>query len=82
MAKENGYIVHEGPMADRRGTDWRQDAAKLEALAQKRRENPMQTLPNSMTSIDKAHAARAVSDGGIVDKTENAAGGDEIGSEE
>jgi len=78
LAKENGYTVHDGPMADRRGTGWRRDAAKLEALDQRRLENPMQTLPNSLTSIDKAHAARAKSDEGTIDKRENAAGGDEV----
>lgn len=83
LAKENGYTVHEGPMADTRGTDWRQDAAKLEAVNQRRIENPMQSLPNSMTTIDKAHAFRAKSDEGSVDQTEIAReGGDTVRVEE
>lgn len=82
MAKENGFTVHEGPMADTRGTGWRKDAAKLEALDQERLENPMKTPPNSLTSIDKAHAARAKSDEGSFDKDETVLeGGDSVRSE-
>ncbi len=68
--------IHEGPMADKRGTGWRDDAAKLEALNRERIDSPMQTLPNSMTTIDKAHAHGAKSDEGMVSKEDNAAGGD------
>lgn len=57
-------VLHEGPMADTRGTSWRQDAAELEAREQERIENPMPSLPNSMTTLDKAHPARAKSDEG------------------
>jgi hypothetical protein len=57
-------IIHEGPMADRRGTGWREAAAELEARAQERMENPMKTPPNRLTQIDKDHAARAKSDEG------------------
>jgi hypothetical protein len=74
----HGVTIHEGPMADKRGTGWRDDAAKLEKLNQERIESPMQTLPNSMTTIDKAHAHGAKSDEGTVDKTANAMGGDEV----
>lgn len=74
----HGVTIHEGPMADKRGTGWRDDAAKLEALNEKRMQSPMQTLPNSMTTIDKAHAHGAKSDEGTVDKTDNAVGGDHI----
>lgn len=83
MAERNGYTIHEGPMADTRGTGWREDAAKLEALNQRRIENPMQSLPNNMTTIDKAHAFRAKSDEGSVDQTEIAReGGDTVQGEE
>lgn len=83
MAKKNGQIIHEGPMADTRGTGWREDAAKLEAIRQKRIENPMQTLPNSLTSMDKAHAFRAKSDEGSVDPTDTMLeGADTIQGEE
>lgn len=75
---EHGITIHEGPMADRRGKGWRDDAAKLEALDQKRIQNPWQTLPNSMTSIDKAHARNVKSDEGTVDKTAAGQGGDHI----
>lgn len=69
-------------MADRRGTEWRKDAARLEALDQRRLENPMKTPPNSMTSIDKARASRAKSDEGSVDKDAlMAEGGDTIQGE-
>lgn len=64
-------------MADRRGTDWRQDAAKLEALRQRRNENPMKAPPNNLTSIDKAHAFRAKSDEGSFDKTDLELEGDD-----
>ncbi len=69
-------------MADRRGTGWRQDAARLEAMAERRRENPMQTLPNNLTSIDKAHAARTKSDEGTIDPQADLAGGGAGGGEE
>lgn len=82
MAKKDGQPIHEGPMADRRGTGWREDAARLEALDQERLENPMKTPPNSLTSIDKAHAARAKSDEGTVYRRENAAGGDGVKGED
>lgn len=82
MARKQRHIIHEGPMADRRGTGWREDAARLEAMDQQRLENPMQTLPNSLTSIDKAHAARAKSDGGTVDFEADLAGGGAAGGEE
>lgn len=83
MAERNGYTIHEGPMADTRGTGWREDAAKLEALNQRRIENPMQSLPNNMTTIDKVHAFRAKSDEGSVDQTEIAReGGDTVQGEE
>jgi hypothetical protein len=70
LAKKDGQIIHEGPMADTRGTGWRADAAKLEALRQERIENPMKTPPNSLTSVDKAQAARTKSDEGSFDKTD------------
>ncbi|MFZ5814145.1 MAG: hypothetical protein ACOY93_02410 [Bacillota bacterium] len=82
MAKENGYPVHEGPMADRRGTGWREDAAKLEAINQRRIENPMQTPPSNLTTIDKEHAFRAKSDEGSYDQNEIMAGGDTVRGEE
>lgn len=82
MAKEKGYTVHEGPMADTRGTDWRQDAAKLEAINQRRIENPMKTPPNTLMSMDKAHAFRAKSDEGSFDKDDIMAGGDTVRVEE
>ena len=75
---EHGVTIHEGPRADQRGTGWREDAAKLEELNQRQIESPMQTLPNTMTSMDKAHAHGAKSDEGSVDKTDNAVGGDHI----
>lgn len=80
MAKKDELPIHEGPMADSRGTGWRADAARLEAADQRRLENPMQTLPNSMTTIDKAHAARAKSDEGSISAsdvraTDDAGGG-------
>lgn len=82
MARERkhreGVTIHEGPMADTHGTEWREQAAKLEELNQRRIEDPMQTLPNSLTTIDKAHAWRAKSDEGTVDKTDNAVGGDHV----
>lgn len=75
---ENGVTIHEGPMADRHGTGWRDDAAKLEELNQRRIESPMQTLPNSLTTIDKAHASRAKGGDGTVDKRNNGVGGDGV----
>lgn len=75
-SREHGVTIHEGPMADRRGTGWRDDAAKLEELNQRLIESPMQTLPNDLTSLDKEHAFRAKGDAGTVDKTANAVGGD------
>jgi hypothetical protein len=76
MARKQQHIVHEGPMADRRGTGWREDAARLEALDQQRLENPMQTLPNSLTSLDKQHAREAKTDGGAVERDIESAGGE------
>lgn len=64
-------------MADRRGTDWREDAKKLEALNRERIDNPGKTFPNYLTSIDKAHAHRAKSDEGRVDQEAHGVGGDE-----
>lgn len=75
----HGVTIHEGPMADKRGTGWRDDAAKLEALNQKRIQNPMQTLPNTMTTLDKPHAKRARSDEGTADESDIFTGGDRIG---
>mgnify|MGYP006920178671 CR=1 FL=1 len=69
-------------MADTRGTGWRQDAAELEARDRQRRENPMQALPNNLTTIDKAHAARAKSDEGTVDPEADLGGGAAGESEE
>jgi len=74
MARKDGQPVHEGPMADRRGTGWREDAARLEALDQERLENPMKTPPGNLTSTDKAHAARAKSDEGALYGRDGAAG--------
>lgn len=82
MAQLDGYPAHEGPMADRRGTGWRQDAAALEAQERQRRQNPMRGLPNRLTAIDKAHAARAKSDEGTVDPQYDLAGGAAEGGEE
>lgn len=83
MAKHKGQIIHEGPMADRRGTDWRDDAAKLEALDDERIQNPMKTPPNNLTSIDKAHAHGAKGDEGRFNKTSlQLEGEDAIGGEE
>lgn len=83
LAKKNGYTIHEGPMADTRGTSWREDAARLEAAAQERRENPMKSPPNNLTSIDKAHAARAKGDGGRFNSTDlEREGADTIQGEE
>lgn len=50
-------------MADRRGTEWRKDAAELEARDRRRKENPTGALENSLRSHNKDHAARAKSDG-------------------
>lgn len=61
-------------MADRRGTKWREEAAKLEAQNQQQIQNPMQALPNDMTSIDKAHAVHGKGDGGTVDQRAGAPG--------
>jgi hypothetical protein len=74
----HGITVHEGPAADSRGTGWRKDAVKLEALNQRRIESPMQAVPNELTTIDKAHAHRGKSDEGTVDPTEFGTGGDTI----
>lgn len=74
----HGITVHEGPAADSRGTGWRKDAVRLEALNQQRIENPMQPLPNDQTTIDKAHAHQGKSDEGTVDPTELGTGGDTI----
>lgn len=51
-------------MADKRGTSWRKGAIELEQRNHERMENPMKSPPNSLTSIDKAHAARSKSDEG------------------
>ncbi|MBP2017712.1 hypothetical protein J2Z79_001097 [Symbiobacterium terraclitae] len=82
MAKKEGQPVHEGPMADRRGTGWREDAAKLEARDQERLENPMKTAPDNLTSVDKAHGIRAKSDEGTVYGQTGAAGGDGVRGED
>lgn len=60
-----GHTVHEGPMADRRGTSWREDAARLEAANQRMIENPGKSFPSNLTRIDKDHAARAKASGGV-----------------
>ena len=74
---EHPVTIHEGPMADKRGTGWRDDARKLEELNAKRIQNPMKTPPNDQTSIDKAHAAVAKSDEGRFDP-DIIIGGDDI----
>lgn len=70
--------IHEGPMADTRGTGWRESAAKLEALEEERIESPMQTLPNGLTTIDKARATRSKSDEGTATGSGLNQGGDFI----
>lgn len=82
MAEQDRRTVHEGPMADRRGPGWRQDAVELEARDRERKENPMGALPNNLTTIDKAHAARAKSDEGSVDPQADLGGGAAGESEE
>jgi hypothetical protein len=52
-------VIHEGPMADRRGTDWRSDAAKLEARDQERIERALHG--ESMRAEDLPPALRDVS---------------------
>jgi hypothetical protein len=52
-------IIHEGPMADRRGTDWRQDAAELEARDQDRIEHALHG--DTMRAGDLPPAMRDVS---------------------
>jgi len=69
FSHDHGVTVHEGPMADTRGTGWRQDAIQLEQKNQQVIQNPNQTLPNHLTTIDKAHTHRAKSDEGKVDST-------------
>jgi len=64
--RSQGSMVHEGPMADRRGTSWRVDAARLEEANQRMIQNPGKSFPNRLTSIDKDHAARAKGDGGTI----------------
>lgn len=70
-------------MADTRGTGWREDAARLEAVARERTENPMKTPPSRLTSIDKDHAVRAKADEGRFNKTDlQLEGEDTIGVED
>jgi hypothetical protein len=75
FSREHGVTVHQGPMADTRGTSWRQDAIELEKINQQVIQNPNQTLPNQLTTIDKAHAHRAKSDEGTVASTEDGLSG-------
>ncbi|HYF95592.1 MAG TPA: hypothetical protein VD969_25545 [Symbiobacteriaceae bacterium] len=75
---EHPVTIHHGPMAGKRGSDWEDDARKLEELNAKRIENPMKTPPDDLTSIDKAHAARSKSDEGRWDQSESTVGGDDI----
>jgi hypothetical protein len=75
FSHEHGVTVHEGPMADTRGTSWRQDAIELEKINQRVIQNPNQTLPNHLTTIDKTHAHRAKSDEGTVASTEDGLSG-------
>lgn len=75
FSRENGVTVHEGPMADTRGTGWRKDAIELERINQQVIQNPSQTLPNHLTTIDKAHAHGAKSDEGTVASTEDGLSG-------
>lgn len=63
---EHPVTIHEGPMADKRGTDWRDDARKLEELNQQLIENPNKSLPNSLTSMDKEHPEGSKGDTGRV----------------
>lgn len=65
-SRSRGVTVHEGPMADRRGTSWRADAVRLEEANQRVINNPGKSFPSELTTIDKAHAARAKGDGGVV----------------
>lgn len=65
-------------MAGTRGEGWRESARKLEALNQKRMQNPMQTLPNRLTAVDKAHSMRAKSDEGKPNRNEDVVGQDPI----
>ncbi len=74
----HGVTIHEGPMADKRGTGWRDDARKLEELNQRRIESPMQSLPNDLTTNDKAHTWRAKSDEAQVDPHSDGVGGDHV----
>lgn len=64
---ENPIQVHEGPMADKRGTSWREDAVRLEALNAERIRSPWKTVPNTMTTMDKARAHRSKGDTGTYD---------------
>lgn len=64
---EHPVTIHEGPMADKRGTSWREGARILEERNAERIQNPMKTPPNSLTSIDKAHTHSAKSDEGAWD---------------
>jgi hypothetical protein len=75
---EHPVTIHQGPMADKRGTGWREDAARLEALNHERIENPMQTLPNQMTTIDRASAYSAKGNAGTVDRTTVEPDGDTV----
>lgn len=65
-SRSDGVTIHEGPMADRRGTQWREDAVKLEKANQQMINNPGKSFPSNLTTIDKAQAARAKGDGGFI----------------
>ncbi len=71
FSHDHGVTLHEGPMADTRGTSWRRDAIELERINQQVIQNPSQTLPNRLTTLDKAHAHGAKSDEGTVASTED-----------
>gem|GEM_PF-1380898 len=75
---KHAVTVHAGPMADKRGTGWREDAAKLEEANERRIENPMKTPPNNLTSIDKAHTHGAKSDEGTFEQSDVTIGGDDV----
>jgi hypothetical protein len=75
---EHPITIHHGPMAGKRGSDWEQDAYELERRNQERQENPMKTPPNSLTSLDKAAAARTKSDEGRWDPDVWYEGGDTV----
>lgn len=75
---EHPITIHHGPMAGKRPSDWEQDAYELERRNQERQENPMKTPPNSVTSIDKAHAHGGRSDEGQWDPDIWYEGGDTV----